>query len=857
MKRFNFYWLVVLIGSVQLAYSAQAIDPNEYYPDENLTEAFDFNITEPNESNSSFVITYPEVNGTGVVFYSLPVSEGLDRNDTATGKIKFTRSYNMSNPSDLDKWLSESSKSFHKRASAIVEKVNKKTGFSDSADSQKGISALATDYIYEHSDQNSSRRKVIDSMDEIYKGLMAKISNRKHIKCYVSRQLKPGYMCPLPTLENSFILGYAQKDSKEVSIDECNARCRIDKSCTSREMPFSEYAEVPLSQNLFAKNEYTLETNSRQIINSVEFSVNISDLNDTFMEEGRYHMRYGVQYYFKDAWHTKFEYYKLTIKDANTSLKFYLNLSADRVKITLYVPYEKKPKSIDYELPLLESEHKYILNSVRAKYAGTKHWFCSNTQYVFPDEDPTVACKDGVIKDAPTGSAVNQVCVPNALPSYRDAEYGAYKSEYICNSECFVSEDCIATYRQPSQVDYNGYVPSNKYDIEIGCVDAADNEACTQEICQSFYIEDSKPVLERIWTNNDDILVTVQDGARVPRVQRPKVDIAGELSSNGAPKDSVFKQEMKDAAYVSMIKRGTYNVSSKLLSENYPRQIASEYRADKATQRSSLSWLIKGTSSDYDNGVDYHFYSVLAVDVIYHPIGGILVGQNYIYGDDDPKIRAMDRIYLVETSGGWNVFKRTEYLKMYMKNNAGIYEWFNTEASSVTKNITFKDNQFTLYASSETLSAKSIFKFNSDNPYEKINISLDMQYLISQLPGVLFAKQSNTAGNRVLKIYSADSADLDTSSSAYIYGYNAYGLYFDHEASYADILASFSSNQFFDSMSKKAFPSKIKSETLFSDAQVKMWMHGNSTNASVNADFQPSYDEEGKKAFFFIFLYDK
>jgi hypothetical protein len=763
----------------------------------------------------------------------------------------------MSNPSDLDRWLQKRSPSFYKKATEIAAKVNKKTGFSDRADSEKGISALATDYIYDHSDQNSTRRRVIDKVDKIYKGLLSKISNRKQIKCYVSRTLKPGYMCPLPTMENSYIIGYAQKDSKEVSMEECNKRCRIDKSCISRAMPFAMKKKSMPQQDLFADNLYVLNTNVRQTIRKVTAKLRITDLNETKLDKNVYRLRYAVDYRYADAWHPLFENMNTTILDENISLSFYLNRSADKVRLRFYAPYEQSVYDLNRETVLDRGHHRFVLTEVSAEYSGDKHWFCPNTQYVFPDEDPNRACKDGTIKDAPTGSSVNQVCVPNNLPPYRDPEYGGYKSQYMCESECFVQEECVPTYRQPGQLSYTGYVPSDKYDIQIGCIDEPNNEACTEAICKKLFLEDSRPILEKIWTNNDDILVTIKDGSRVPGVQRPKIDLQGELSSNGSNKDEVFKKEMKDSAYVSMIQRGTYNVSSLRVGDSYPVQMAYVLRMDKKAGRSSLEWLIKGDSHNYDNGKTYRFYPVLGINVIYHPIGAMIVGQNYVYGNSDPKIRAMDRIYAVRTAGGWEIIRRIENIKMYTKNGDGQYTWKNTSASARSADVMFKDGSFRAYSKNSSLSASFKTKLISDVPFERFPISLDMEYLISQIPGVLFVNQSNTAGSRVLKIYSNDPADADNAKRAFLYSYDAYGLYYDHDASYAEILSDFQEKQFFSSLNRKKFPTEIKSETLYSDEKVKMFIHGKSNNISVNSEFTPDSDEENKKAFFFIFLYDK
>lgn len=839
---------------IPLAMSAQTISPDEYFPDENSTQnPYEFEIEDPGDSNSQFVIA-KDNNGT-VEFYDVPSENDLDRADTETGKLKYNREYNLSNPSDLNKWLSKRTKSFGLRANQISQKIQEKGGFGGTED--KGISALASDYIYEHSDNNSTRRRVIDKVDDVYKKLRAKISNRKQIKCYISRKLKPGYMCPLPTKENSFIIGYSQKDDKKVSKNECDKRCKIAKTCVSKNMPFSLHESISNSQDLVSNPVITIDTNPRQTIKTVSLTVKIENLDEDKLEKELYRFRYAVSYFYKGEWKWLFENYTIKPKAEEIGLSFFMNRSAEKIKIEFFRPFERDPYAISYEILLSPSEHAYTLDNATVNYTDDKHYYCIVNQFVLPDEDPTKVCKDGTIKDSPTESSVNQICVPDNVPDYRDPDFGAYKSKDMCEIECYESDECIPTYRQPSQLDYNGYIPSNKYDIEIGCIDDPNNEACTPEICKDFYLKDTRPVNEKVWTNNDDVITTMQDGTRVDGVTRPKIDVEAELSSNGGEKDEVFKDEMKDAAYNAMIERGTYNVSSLKINEVYPSQSAYEYKEDKVSKKASVSWLFKGVSTQYDDGKEYYFYPVMSVDVIYHPIKAISVNQHTIYASEDPNIRAIDRLIMVRGGGGWKIFKRIEYLKMYVKNSEGQYEWKNTAASSISRNVTFSNNEFVAYGGADLIAESIKKKLDSGNPYEKFNISLNINQMISQIRGILFVAQTDTQGSAIKKIFSDDPGDIDETTRAYVYSYALYGLYYDSKASLERIRSEYSTKKFFDFMERGTLQSEIKSETLYSDDKVKLYMHGAPASASVNAHFTPSSEEEGKNTFFFNFLYEK
>lgn len=854
--RYKIFKTFIITSSLVAAETAPVISPGDYFPDENLTgsKPYNFEVEDPGESDSKFVITNKEEGE--IHFYQVPTQNSLEREDSETGRIEYNREYNMSNPSDLDKWLGSKVESFSLRAKQISQKVQEKNG--NDVNTDKGIASLKTDWIYDHSDQNSTRRKVIEKVDDVYNNLMSKISSRKQIRCYISRKLKPGYMCPMPTKENSFIIGYAQRDNKKDALAECNKRCKIDKPCVAQTMPFQLNKIVQPSQDLVASPTFETGTNVRQIIKKVEITLKITDLETLKVENELYNLRYAVSYYYEGHWHRFFENYRVKVKGEEMMLKFYMNKSAERIKIHFFRPYEVDPYKISYEMLLDPAEHDFTLENVNIQYSDSRHYFCTVKQYVFPDEDPTVACKDGKIVGEYTGGSYNQICVPNELPDYRDSELGGYKSRAMCELECHESDECIPTYRQPGVLDYNGYIPNDKYDIEIGCVDDPNNQACTEDICKRLYLDDERPVDERIWTNNDDVVITIASSVRVDGIERPKIDVPGELSSNGGNKTEVFKEEMKDAAYNSMIQRGTYNVSSLKVGEVHPSQSAYDYREAPDTGRASLDWLLKAQSDQYDDGKTYYLYPVMAVEVIYHPSKAINIDQHTIYASEDPNIRAIDRLTMLFTGAEWKIFKREEYVRMYVKDSKeDEYRWIDTPSQAVVNKVTFKDGEFMLYSGSSIAPSTNTKKFDSSEPYLRNNISLDMQYMISQIPGVLFVAQSNTAGNVVSKVYSNDPADIREDSRAYVYGYSLFGLYYKNRVSYDTINSQYKNKQFFDYFQRKSFPSTIKSETLYSDEKVKMFIHGRPEMMSVNAEFGPTSNEEGKKAFFFNFLYDE
>lgn len=845
---------VPFLLAVSLLCSEEIISPDNYFP-ENIegNTPYEFGIEDPGDSQSSFVIAH-ENNGT-VDFYNVPTNNNLQRADTETGKIDYNREHNLSNTSDLDKWLSQRANSFAMRANQISQKIQEKNGFGDT--SERGVASVARDYIYENSDQNSTRRRVIDKIDDVYHSLHAKIASQDQIKCYASRKLKPGYLCPLPTMENSFILGYAQKDDKKIAQAECNDRCKIQKSCIEQRMPFDMHKIENPSLNLVTNPEYIINVNDRQTVKTVELKLNITGLDEEKLKNNAYKIRYGASYFYKEHWYDVFENYKVVLQSDSIALKFYLNKSAEKIKIKFHRPFEVDPYIVSYEIVLDPALHNYTLESARVNYSDDKHYYCPVTQYVLPDEDPTIACKNGHIEDVFNGSSVVQICVPDNLPNYRDSQYGGYKSRALCEVECMETGECIPTYRRPSVLDYNGYVPENKYDIEIGCIDDPSNQACTQEKCRQFFVDYTQPIEEKIWTNNDDIVTTVKDSTSVEGVERPKIDIEAELSSNGTEKEKVFKDEMKDSAYNAMIKRGTYNVSSLKINEKYPAQNAYQFKEDKLAKRASLTWYVKAASELYDNGKTYRFFPVMSVDVVYHPIKAINVNQHTIYASEDPNIRAIDRLFMVKTASDWKIFKRMEYVKMYVKDNNGTYNWRDTLTSGSDKDVTFEDGEFKAYANTMTVNSSLSKKLNSGTPYEQINISLDMEYMISQIDGVLFSSQTNN-GSTVSKIYSNDPADIDESTRAFIYSYSLYGVYYDTPApTIGRIKNDYAGKQFFDYLKRKEFPSEIKSETLYSDDKIKMYIHGIPRKMSVNAKFSPSSAEEGKKTFFFNFLYDE
>lgn len=838
----------------------------DFFPTQESSKSIE--ITDPNiDPNSKHSFIKQDVNYTKS---DLNVTI-IDNLTTKLGNLKYSKDVNISNQENMKGYSDALNKKTPSNGNTISNLLMNNIGNYDTSD----VKSMSNKNI-KKKDSNSTQSQVIDFMKGFNAYVSTKIGNIKTIDCFITRKLVNSYFCPLPSLNNSFFKGGKYRDSKAKAKDACNELCQEKSVCLSKKMPKNKkvsyaYPKVELKQGV--NHEVAIDTSMKVSFITLKLSstykydsnvvVGAKDYNASMaikeLNSSSHGINFDVSYWDDDEGKFK-QYFSLVdmqIKDINSEMKLYLsNLKTSKIKVSFFDKY-----SFFKDYKIEDNKLKVYLDEIDVEYVDNNWWFCPATQFV-----NSVAACEGETKIVDIGGVFRKVCVTEE-GQFREQEYGAYYTQNECASVCYVKAECLPTYRHLTS--FNPLtLPEDLKDVEIGCIDTPLNSSCTSSACRELFLKDKMPIVEKTWVSTDKLKLTVTNGVQVNGVARPRIDVEAELSSNGnkLQKKLTGLGEMSEISYMNMVEADTYDVSLNTVGQPIP--IKNGYRTISNNGSFSLFWDMKPNSFDVDNDKSYYIYNVLVVDIMYRPMYGFFVTANGSQtGQTDPKIMMKDKLYLIKTSYGFKIFKRIQYAlgRFYVPNydeNGAIkaktdsdYKWIKLDSQKKDNYETFDEDSKTFipFSSSDDADYFISQEFNSDLKYETFHI-FDSVEQISSVHGVkFFSQKSLSDGRGIQKVFFGPKKILEASEYS---GVNVYGLYSNTKLSYADIMAKITDNVLFYS-SFARLPSIILDDSDYSIDKVKMYIAGKPDKMSVNIDMVPDSEEEGKKTFIFMLLYDK
>ncbi|WP_294961512.1 hypothetical protein [Sulfurimonas sp.] len=828
----------------------------DFLPDDSViaNNLSEFNTsTTPNASDSTTFTKYDS----NTSIESLSISTAIEQITDEFGNSESDSNVSSFSVQDL-KGFSDSNKGkYATKGSALFQTLGESFGGVNTGN----METLTREYILAE-DVNSSESRAIQFNEDFYAKARSLIANLKTISCYATRKLVNSYYCPLPGMEDSFFKGGDAKDSKENAKEACEDLCDIPVSCLHKEMNKDietvtettlELIDDSVSLEIEADEGMLGEFIEFSIENKYQYDDNITLDSDEYnatkaleiLQDSNHGVKIDVSYMDSNSSYRKLlTSYDCKLNELTNDYKIFLTgIRTSKIKIDFYKPYNFINKAA-----MVQEDEKLKSNliKVKLKYSGNEWWFCPEIHFV----SSSASCS-GEIESVSIGSQVYSVCVTEARQR-QEPQYGAFYSEASCQSACRSVEDCVPTYKHLTNIDpYN--LPASLNDIEVGCVDEATNTSCTDALCMEKFIADDMPYLEKSWINDDTVKITVSSGIVSQDTVRPRIDIEGGISANDNEqlREESSIREMSEISYMNMLNSDTYDISQNKVSTNIPMRNSYDILSNGSGE-GSLVWNLKPNSHDIGNGNDYYFYSLFDISSNYIPNAPNLADIN---GTINPRL---DRTIMLKTESGYKIIKKIENAAIQLTSDDGTLKWFVTPTSIVEKFETFNGIGFSSFDENSNAESFASYQFTGDKNYETFILYDSLEVLV-ETPGVLFLNQTSQGNGRFFtRIYDGTASDT---YSSYLNGIVAYGIYSKEQLSYknlVDVTIGTIDSLYAVYSTKYSLPKgEIASDGTYNTEKVQMFIGGSPNNMNVNVTLTPNSNEEGKKTFIYMLLYDE
>ena len=816
----------------------------------------DFNATVQPTSTTQYLKPNRDANTTSSKDYKSVTLPLIHTTKNKFGKTRIN-DMNLSNSSYLKSYSNELIKKTPSRVQSTIDSLR---GGSDTREVKR-------DKIFDKLDANSTTVRALTTFDSFYQNVRSRRANRKTINCFINRKINYSYYCPLPTKDHSYFYGGAVGDSKDDSKKACEKDCWEQSSCLSAPRSGKTQTNIIKKDTVIAKPEtINLQLDGDVRLDKIElqfdvkykYDSNVSiDSKDYKSGEARkaivsrnLKIRYDFSY-LNEA-NATVDYVSsrgIQIKDNFVSNTIYFgDTRAYKGTLTISVPYSEKGG--------VEAEDENLtlkLTNIIVTYLGDKYWFCPAEHFVASSSK----CS-GVVKSLNIGGVSYNVCVTDATKR-REPKYGAYYTESECQSSCKLRAECKPTYRHLTSTA-NINAPADVREFTIGCVtDDPSNTSCTDQKCQDLFLSDKMPLVEKTWRSNDKIVYTVQNGIQNSDETRPRLDVAGGISAGNdiSKQKKVEVKEMAELSYQDMIERENYNVSHYTVGTEIPAR--NSLRKIKGSDgKLKVFWRLRADSYDYDNSTKY-LYEIFEVSMQY-PLkkGFISTKDGTIYASEKNPLLALDKVYLLKTSSGsYKVIKYVEFDKIKIpvsgtNGSSDTYEWRDVPEYKTIKYETFNGANYAVYDKSSGAEYIRSMVFDASVPIME-NLAFNGIGEIIEQGGVYFHSQS--ASSSMTSFTRNFTGPVVDSEKSTLQGLTAYGFYSKTPLSYEEVLQRAIRKNAFYSTSYKV------SENILSDGEydtnnVQMFISGRKNKFNVSADFNPSGEENGKKTFIFMLLFD-
>lgn len=726
------------------------------------------------------------------------------------------------------------------------------------------------------------------------------------IKCQIVRQLVPSYMCPLPGKDGVRYPGSPDMANiRKVNILEaksaCNNDCWTDPgelSCVPKQVLTTDEIVMPTSTiSVFPTWSETSATINMSVSNAMpvdylKFKINILNNPQTnktdaeweeFLQDSGFKIRYSILEVNPvnplDPPITIIDRENINIKSSVMEITAPVNRILSNIRIKIWKPYISNDALQAYRFQYLfdkltAANIPITISNFESKYTSDSLYFCQAMQMVATPNQ----CVGKTIPFTTGDDQFNYLCLSGSKRIGPDPVFGGFYSQDACEFRCVRHEECIPTYR-----NYTNFAESTIYKAEISCLDDPDNNHCTQAKCEALFAEqETRPLNEMVVQNDDTFVYTVRNKALTDTI-RPKIDLAAELSGT-ADYDKVFENEEKDAAYLSMLERQSYNRIAYRIGTPSPANLA--YHKNKISDTKSEFLVdLKPNSFDIDSGKTFNVYSVIKLTHSFTPKAGTFHLNNHDITATLTNIQFEDISYMIKTNaslGGWEVFKRDEWAKFlsdtttYSLDASGSIQeerhldWVNTpqyKISSFAK-LNQTSGDFEVFSSAQQAPNFATEIFTNSKDFYRYKISEWIESDIHDTPGGLIHDQLPINHDTwIKKLY------IDPFAGPYYSvpkDYTVYLLYSETKLSYDQIMKEIEGPNYesvkiepennkwgaYNLLSSKLFRSKeIKYDGELRN-QIQPLIMGTKDKTTVSTTLTPGISEKGKKVFKFLFLYD-
>ena len=729
------------------------------------------------------------------------------------------------------------------------------------------------------------------------------------IKCQISRELIPSYKCPMPGKDGIMYPGNPNMgDIRKLNIleakNECNNDCWSEPctlTCVNKNILSSDNVNHSFPSNgitLFPNwNESTaifeIPTDTRMPVKDINFTVTLakptgSNMTDTewqnYLERTKFKFQYSILETFPANTSmpnaTIADRVNVVIRSSEMQINVPINRLVNGLKIKFWKPFISASLFEDYRyqhfFDTLQSQSGSIkISGFNAKYSSDSHYFCQSLQMV---SSPT-QCVGGTTEQFTTGDdQFNYLCNADSKKIGPEFNWGAFYDQESCEYRCVVHKECVPTYRH-----YDSYGDETfMFRAKVSCVDEPGNVNCSQAVCEAHFADtEQRPLSEMVVANDDTFIYTIKNKVLQDH-PRPKIDLSRELGTS-VDYEQTFQNEEKDAAYLSMLDKMSFNRISYRIGTHSPFNMA--YIREEGYGKNAYSIDLKPDSFQYDDTKNYYVYAIMKVFHSYTPVAGTWHLNGSSITATQTNIQFGDYSYAIknsENSGDWKVFRREQFSKylvdytQYVLGDDGTFsterviDWTNTGQYKISnfELFNYSDNSWSSFSPSQQATFFKRQEFSSARDYYRFLMSDWVERDLEETPGLLVKSQIPINHETSFeKLFNVTSEHYKKSN---IKNYTFYLVYSETPLSYDNLMKEIEGDSYtntkidpdlnkwgaFDYLTKNKFRSaKVKYDGEINN-NINTLIMGNPANTSVSVDWTPAISEKGKKVFKFLFLYD-
>ena len=720
----------------------------------------------------------------------------------------------------------------------------------------------------------------------------------KVTRCYVRRDLVPQYYCPIPGMENGARTGGNAEDDQVKAREQCNSYCESQSyGCRSATTGFAKIVnstqEVNFdysSQTQIQAKEIILSYNNKLEVKETGYSISVvfkenneSELNTS---SAKISMRIEMSYRQEDNG---------SFIQFNGATEYRLDSLISSVKIP-QLPYAKELK-IKFYAPTMKHSGKFIdmnindvvnkvkIDSFRIEYTDDKYYFCSLDQVII---DPSTQCLDGEAFEMHGGGSTFIVCKSDSKIQGPEEKFGGFYTEEACVASCKIKKQCVESFS-----NYSGdSMAQSAYKITVGCIDDPYNTNCSPEICEAKFNSSEIPVEEYVYDSKRHSRKTVTSGVQIQGESRPKINLAAEKSAAMSADlesayDVLFLDEMKDEAYQKMIQKGSFNYIKAKVSESSPFEYAyrEEENANYTTEYYSsnlpdknLYWKLKPASSDINNGKKYYIYKILKSEQLFKPISGAFSendSDTFAEITYSPKRSYKDIVFSFVTDAKNTPFYIREYAEVYIDGNSTTSTsadgtvvksstgWVVNSQHAVKKYIQYDSATDKYLPISKTSTASHYLhqEFTGIKNYEEfVFLDSPIRYLTMEQDGGAIQTQTTTNQSHLPTKHYKISSKTEYKMGAVI-NYHLMGVYSERQLTLEEIIEKVDGEDANKYLIYRATKGRDNKSEIYGDGAIhkknlKLFIKGNSSSATLTAEVIPSIEEEGKDIVLFMYLFE-